>query len=93
MMNASVYKQISIFFGVQANPVQNLCEIVNKSQLTLYKSVYMTYRSRKESTTCKTLSKKLQSLPFKSVRLIYSFFVAVQASLKEFRSSNYFLEL
>lgn len=40
--------QISIFFQIQAKSVQNLIEIMNKSQPALYNTANKIYGSRKE---------------------------------------------
>ena len=54
--------QISIFFKIQAKLVQNLLEIVNKSQPTLYNTANMTNGRRKEPQKCSTLEKSFSSL-------------------------------
>jgi hypothetical protein len=58
--------QISIFFKIQAKLVQNLPEIVNKSQPTLNNTLNMTYESRKEPQKCNTLENNFANLTNKT---------------------------
>jgi hypothetical protein len=58
--------QISALFEIHGKQVQNLLEILNKSQPTLYNTSNMTVGSRKEPQKCNTLERSFSSLVIKA---------------------------
>jgi len=62
----STKNQISIFLKIQAKTVQDLPEIVNKSQSSLYNSFNKTKGSRKEFQKCNTLEESFSNFKNKA---------------------------
>jgi hypothetical protein len=62
LITVSAKHQVSTFFEIQAKLVQNLPEIMNKSQPALYNTANMSNGSRKEPQKCNALEKSFSNV-------------------------------